>query len=690
MHPEVRKDKPGSCPKCGMDLVEVSDYKSTTSHRQMDHTEHHRMMAEDFKRRFFTALPLTIIVLILSPKIQEWFGFSIDFPLRNLVLFGLGTLIAFYGGWPFYSSAKDELRSRNWGMMTLVSLAVLTGYSFSVLATFVFPGESLWWEISTLVLAFLFGHWMEMRAVLGTGNALRELAKLIPPTAHKLDGKDIKDIATEELVKGDLVLVKPGEKIPVDGEVMEGLSSVNEGMITGESRPVEKKPQDKVIGGTINNDGSLTIKVTKTGSETAIAQIMDLIRQAQETKPAVQKLADKAANWLTITAVVVGTGTFVYWFFVNPQGAIFAATLAITVVVIACPHALGLAIPTVTTITSALAAKNGILIRDMAGLEIARRLDYIIFDKTGTLTKGEFGVADVKVFDTTKEDEILKLSASVEIHSQHSIAKGIVEEAKKRKISFTAAHDFKSYPGKGAEGVVEEKEVVLGNLAMLEEKGISLTAAEPYITSLKDSAKTIIWVAVEGKVAGALALEDSVREESREAIKKLHELGVKTAMLTGDKKDVAVEVGKRLGIDTVFAEVLPEQKVDKVKELQSKGHIVGMVGDGVNDAPSLTQAHVGIAIGAGTDVAIESAEVVLVKNNPLDVVKVIALSRKTDAKMKQNLAWATGYNILAIPAAAGVFANWGIFLRPEYGALLMSASSLIVVANALGLRRVKL
>jgi Cu2+-exporting ATPase len=656
----------------------------------IDHTEHHRKMAEDFKKRCFVVLPLTIIVLILSPKIQEWFGFSIDFPLRNLVLFGLGTLIALYGGWPFYTAAKDELRSKNWGMMTLVSLAVLAGYAFSVLATFAFPGESLWWEISTLVLAFLLGHWMEMRAVLGTGNALRELAKLIPPTAHKLDGKDIKDVATEELVKGDLVLVKPGEKIPVDGEVADGASSVNEGMITGESCPVEKKKGDKVIGGTINNDGSLTIKVTKTGEETAIAQIIDLIRQAQETKPAVQKLADRAANWLTVTAVVVGTGTFIYWFFINPQGVIFAATLAITVVVIACPHALGLAIPTVTTITSALAAKNGILIRDMAGLEVARRLTYIIFDKTGTLTKGKFGVAEVKVFDTTKEDEILKLSASVEIHSQHSIAKGIVEEAKRRKIAFTAAHDFKSYPGKGAEGKVEEKEVVLGNLTMLEGKGISLTAAEPYSASLKDSAKTIIWVAIEGKVAGALALEDSVREESREAIKKLHELGVKTAMLTGDKEDVAVEVGKRLGIDTVFAEVLPEQKVDKVRQLQGKSHIVGMVGDGVNDAPSLTQAHVGIAIGAGTDVAIESAEIVLVKNNPLDVVKVIALSRKTNTKMKQNLAWATGYNLFAIPAAAGVFAKWGLYLRPEVGALLMSASSLIVVVNALGLRRVKL
>lgn len=691
MHPEILRSTPGFCPKCGMELISLkraSPEKHDTS--SMDHTNHHRMMAEDFKRRFFVVLPLTILVLILSAKIQEWLGFQLTLPYHNVSLFFLGTAIVLYGGWPFYKEANQELRSKNYGMMTLVSLAVISGYLFSVAATFLFPGESLWWEISTLVLAFLFGHWMEMRAVLGTGNALGELAKLIPPTAHKLSGKDVLDVSTEEIKLGDLVLVRPGEKIPIDGEVTDGESSVNEGMITGESRPVEKKKGDKVIGGTINNDGSLTIKVTKTGSETAISQIMELIRQAQETRPPVQKLADKAANWLTIIAIVVGSGTFIYWFFLNPHGAIFAATLAITVVVITCPHALGLAIPTVTTITSALAARNGILIRDMAGLEIARKLDYIVFDKTGTLTKGEFGVAEITVFDNAQENEILELASAVEIHSQHSIAKGIVEEAKKRKISFIAAHDFKSIPGKGAQGTVGGKLVTIGNLAMLEAREISLSAAESHIAGLKDTAKTIIWVAVGKNVLGALALEDKIREESKEAIRKLHELGVKTAMLTGDKKDVADEVGKRLGIDTVFAEVLPQDKVNKVKELQSKGHIVGMVGDGVNDAPSLTQAHVGIAIGAGTDVAIESAEVVLVKNNPLDVVKVIALSRKTDAKMKQNLAWATGYNVLAIPAAAGVFSSYGITLRPEWGALLMSASSLIVVANALTLRQARL
>lgn len=698
MHADVRADKPGSCPKCGMDLIEVKSQnlkvksekheeqeRNQMTGQSMDHTEHHRRMAEDFRKRFFIVLPLTLVVLILSPKIQEWFGFTIDISFRNVLLFGLGSLIALYGGWPFYSAAKDELRSRNWGMMTLVSLAVLSGYLFSVAATFLFPGESLWWEISTLVLAFLFGHWMEMRAVLGTGNALKELAKLIPPTAHKVVGKEIKDVKTDELVRGDLVLVKPGEKVPIDGELIEGESSVNEGMITGESRPVEKKVGDKVIGGTINNDGSLTVKVTKIGSETAISQIMDLIKKAQETKPAVQKLADKAANVLTITAILVGSGTFIYWFFVSPQGSIFAATLAITVIVIACPHALGLAIPTVTTITSAVAARNGVLIRDMKGLEIARRLDYVVLDKTGTLTKGEFGVS--KILSNyelrIKNNELLRLAASVEIHSQHSIAKGIVNFAKAKGISVKPAGSFKSFPGKGASGNVDGKVVVIGNGNLLKDNGID-------VTSLGRTSGTEIYVAVDKVFAGTILVEDEVREESKEAISALHKLGVKTAMLTGDKKDIAIEVGKRLGIDTVFAEVLPEDKVSKVKELQDKGYIVGMVGDGVNDAPSLTQAHVGIAIGAGTDVAIESAEIVLVKSNPLDIVKVVALSRATDIKMKQNLAWATGYNVLAIPAAAGVFIPWGIILRPEYGAILMSASSLIVVANALALRKINL
>lgn len=705
MHPEVVSESPGKCPKCGgMDLVlqdEASHkgYPNHDDHEHHDHMEHHQKMAGDFKKRFFISLPLTIIVLILSPKIQEWFGFRLDLPFRNFLLFAFGTAIVAYGGKPFYEAAKDEIKTRNWGMMTLVSLAITAGFSFSVAATFLFPGESLWWEISTLVSVFLFGHWIEMKAVVGTGGALKELAALIPPTAHKVvwdkdkketGGEEIEDIPTDKLQKGDYVLVRPGEKVPIDAVIVQGESSVNESMITGESRPVTKKQGDKVIGGTINNDGSLVIRVEKTGAETAVSQIMELIRAAQGTKPSVQKLADKAANWLTIIAIASGFSTFVYWFLIDPQGAIFAITMAITVIVITCPHALGLAVPTVTTITASLAAKNGILIKDMKGLEVAKDLDCVVFDKTGTLTRGEFRVTKVLAFGGLSEKDILRLAASVELHSQHSIAEGVVREAREKKIRFSAAHHFNSFPGKGAEGIVGKDKVILGNTAMLEEKGIKFEVAREILKRIKDTTKTIIWVARGKELVGAIALEDEIRRESKEAIKKLHEMGIKVAMLTGDKKEVADMVGKKLGIDATFAEVQPEDKVNKVKELQRKGHVVAMVGDGVNDAPSLTQAHVGIAIGAGTSVAIESAEIVLVKNDPRDVVKAISLSRKTDAKMKQNLAWAIGYNAFAIPAAAGVFSGYGLLLRPEWGALLMSASSIIVVANALLLKRTKL
>lgn len=685
MHPEVRSNKPGKCPKCGMALVlmdEMSRGDGVEDHSSHDHMQHHVMMAEDFKRRFLVALPLTILILVLSPQIQQWLGISIDFPFRGFLLFIFGTVMVVYGGKPFFAAARGELSSRNYGMMTLVSLAIGAGYIFSIAATFLFPGESLWWEISTLVLVFLFGHWMEMRAVIGTGGALKELAKLIPPIAHKLVGGEAKDIATEELKKGDLVLIRPGEKVPADGIIMEGSSAINESMITGESKPVPKKEGDTVIGGTINGDGSLTVKITKVGKDSALSQIMELVRGAQETKPAVQALADRAANYLTLVAITIGSGTFLYWMFINPHGAIFAATLAITVVVIACPHALGLAIPTVTTIATSLAAKNGILIRDMKGLEAIKNTDYIVFDKTGTLTTGDFGVSKILAFANSSDSEILALAASVEAHSEHPLARAIVNYAKAKKITFKEAKKFKAIKGKGAVATVGGSRIAVGNASLLE----SLKISPQNI----DTPGSIAYVAKGDSLLGAIVLEDKIRSESQEAIKTIHEMGIKVAMLTGDKREVAEEVGSQLGIDKVFAQVLPEDKIDKVKSLQSEGYTVAMVGDGVNDAPALAQANVGIAIGAGTSVAIESAEVVLVKSNPADIVKTINLARKTNSKMKQNLAWATGYNLFAIPLAAGVLYPWGFTLRPEWGALLMSASSVIVVFNALRLRLVKL
>lgn len=693
MHPEVVSDKPGKCSKCGMDLImkhgELAPASSAATEGGLDHTAHHAQMGHDFKTLFFRTLPITLVILFLSPNIQRWFGYSLDFPGINLVLFVLGSVVALYGGRPFFSAARLEVQSRNFGMMTLVSLAVLSGYLFSVAATFLFPGESLWWEISTLVSAFLFGHWMEMRAVMGTTGALQELAKLIPPKANKLVDDKTVEVTTSELVKGDRVLVRPGEKVPVDGKVIEGESSVNEAMITGESKPVFKKVGDDVIGGTVNNDGALTVEITKVGAESALSQIMNLIKQAQTTKPSVQRLADRAANVLTLTAIVVGSGTFLYWGFVNPQGMIFAATLAITVIVIACPHALGLAIPTVTTITTQVGAKNGILIKDIKAQEIARRLKWVVFDKTGTLTMGEFGVDRIV---SAKPDEVLGITASIDTLSQHSIAKAVVAEAEKKKISLEKPENFISFPGQGVAGKVKGLGYFLGNEALMAEKKVNLENLKRETAKEVEEGKSFIWVAKEenSEPMGVIVLSDMIREESHAAIKKLHEMKIKVAMITGDNESIARSVAKELAIDTFFADVKPEDKVSKIKELQKDGSVVAMVGDGVNDAPALTQANVGIAIGAGTDVAVEAGQIVLIKNNPLDIVKIIELSRKTNTKMKQNLAWAAGYNILAIPVAAGVLYPYGILLRPEWGALLMSASSVIVVINALLLRKTRL
>jgi len=668
-----------------------------TAHAHMQHEQHkaaehdhHAMMEQDFRRRFWVVLVLTVPVLLLSPTIQGWFGYTLVFPGVRYVLFVLASIVAIYGTWPFYKNARKALRTGVLDMSVLVSLAVTAGYLFSVGSTFLFTAVDFYWEISTLVAVLLLGHWLEMRAVRGTAGALQELTKLIPPMANRIaeDG-NVVEVPTSEVQRGDLLLVRPGEKVPMDGRVVEGQSSVNEAMITGESKPVTKTVGDEVIGGTLNGEGALRIRVEKTGEETALAQIINLVKEAQASKPLVQRLADRAAHWLTIIAVVVALGTFLFWFFISTQSAVFALTLAVTVLVIACPHALGLAIPVVTTISTSLGARNGMLIRNAQATETARRLDAVIFDKTGTLTKGEFGVTDVVLLGDWDEETLLSCVAAVEVNSEHTIAQGIVRVAQERALSLPQATDFEAVPGKGAKATAEGKHLFIGNQALMEQVGAAVPD-DPRLAELARQGKTVIYVAADGRLVGALALADMIRDESREAIRALKRMGIEVAMLTGDSQAVADYVAAELGLDTVFAEVRPEQKADKVKALQHQGKVVAMVGDGINDAPALVQADVGIAIGAGTDVAVESAQVVLVKNDPRDVVRLIRLSQATMSKMRQNLVWATAYNVIAIPMAAGVLQPLGIVLRPEWGALVMSASTVIVAVNALLLRRIDL
>lgn len=650
--------------------------------------DHHVMMERDFRRRFLVVATLTIPVLLLSPTIQGWVGFRLSFPGARYLLFALASAITVYGAWPFFRGAGRALRRRALDMSVLVSIAVSSGYLFSVGSTFSFQGVDFYWEIATLVAVLLLGHWLEMRAVRGTSGALRELLSLIPSVAHRFTADGIEDVPTSALAVGDLVLVRPGEQVPADGEVVEGESSVNEAMITGESVPVPKRPGAEVIGGTVNGEGALRMRVTRVGEESTLSQIVRLVREAQAAKPPIQRLADRAAHWLTVVAVTVGLGTFLFWLIPAGRPLVFALTLAVTVLVIACPHALGLAIPVVTTVSTGLSARRGILVRNPQAMELARRLTAVIFDKTGTLTRGEFGVTEVMPPADLDEGELLRLVAAVEAASEHAIAQGIVRSARERGLALPEATGFQAIPGKGARAEVEGRTLYVGNRALIGELGVAIPS-HPRLEELEGEGRTVVFAAADGKLLGAIALADLVREESRAAVAELKAMGIEVAMLTGDSRKVADWVAGALGIDAVFAEVKPEEKAQVVRGLQQEEHVVAMVGDGINDAPALVVADVGMAIGAGTNVALESADVVLVRNDPRDVTRLVRLSRAVMRKMRQNLVWATGYNAVAIPAAAGVFFPLGVVLAPQWGALIMAASTVVVVLNALLLRRVR-
>ncbi|MHA1950382.1 MAG: heavy metal translocating P-type ATPase [Candidatus Thorarchaeota archaeon] len=659
------------------------DTKSTHMNHKKHHNgqSHHEMMAQDFRKRFILSMIFTPPVILLSPLIRSLLGLDfLSFQGDIYVLFALSTVVYLLGGYPFLKGLVQEFKKRKLGMMTLIAVAISVAFFYSSAVVFGLDGTMFFWELVTLIDIMLLGHWIEMRSVMGASRALEELVKLLPTLAHVIqsDGS-IEEVPTSELKLGDRVLVKPGERVPSDGIIAEGRTSMNEAMITGESKPVEKKPNDPVIGGAINGEGSAVVEITKTGNETYLAQVIDLVREAQESRSRTQDLANRAAFFLTIISLVIGSITLTGWLALG-QDFQFGIERAVTVMVITCPHALGLAVPLVVSVSTSISAKNGLLIRDRAAFERARGLQAIVFDKTGTLTEGEFSVTDVVTFNEMNESLVLELAASLEVHSEHPIAKGVVRGAQERAISLKSASDFRAIPGKGATGTVDNHKVSVVSPGFLDELGIL-----PKNDTLDDLARkghTVVYVLINDDLVGALALADVIRNESKEAITRLRSMGIQAMMLTGDNRHVAKWVAEELELDDYFAEVLPHEKSAKIREIQNRGLTVAMVGDGVNDAPALAQSDIGIAIGAGTDVAIETADIVLVRNDPLDAVSILGLSRATYSKMVQNLLWATGYNALAIPLAAGVLYSAGILLSPAVGAVLMSLSTVIVAINA--------
>lgn len=691
MHPDVTADAPGKCPKCHMALEKISRKDKPTHHEHSshdNHSDHDKHVGHNpnmFKQKFWLSLALTIPTLVFSHTIQQWLGISFGFAYSEYIPALFGIIIFLYGGLVFLRSARGELEAKQPGMMTLISMAITVAFGYSLAVTLgLVDGMDFWWELATLVTIMLLGHWIEMASVESARGALDELAKLLPDEAELVTDDGTRKIAIGELKSGDHILVRPGTQVPVDGEVIKGASEVNESMLTGESKPAKKTVGMGVIGGTINTSGSLTVQVTKVGNDTALAGIMKLVEEAQNSKSNTQMLADKAASYLAYIAIGAALLTWLSWALTGASTD-FILERVVTVLIIACPHALGLAVPLVVAISTTKAAQNGLLIRKRLALESARTIDVVLFDKTGTLTKGEQGIARIEADD---ENELLRLAGSVERDSEHPIARAIVQVAKDRQINLTEASDFSALEGRGATANIEGKILYVGGPRLVKERQASPTEALQASASLASkNGQSIVYVIEDKTILGAFILADVIRDESKEAVGQLQASGKRVAMLTGDSEGVAAWVAQELGIDEYFAEVLPEHKAETVKRLQKDGSKVAMVGDGVNDAPALTQADIGIAIGAGTDVAIESADIVLASNDPRGVAKTVALSKATYRKMLQNLWWATGYNALAIPLAAGITAPLGFVLNPAVGAVLMSLSTIVVAINAQLLRR---
>jgi Cu2+-exporting ATPase len=646
-------------------------------HKGMSEHDHHAMMIADFKKRFYVVLVLTVPIMLLSMQIQQWLHVDFSFTGSPYVLFALASVVFVYGGWPFLTGLADEVRSKNPGMMFLIGFAITVAYSYSVAIVFGLKGMDFFWELATLILIMLLGHWIEMRSVMGASNELELLVQLMPSDAHMVMKDMIHDVKTETLKENDIILVKPGEKVAADGIILEGESYLNESMLTGESKPVQKLKGDKVIAGSINGNGSFKVTVSHAAKDSYLSQVVKLVDDAQKSKSQTQLLADTAARWLTVIALVTGIATFLYWYLTG-QTLAFAMERMVTVIVICCPHALGLAVPLVVAKSTALSAKHGLLIKNRTAFENARRITTIVFDKTGTLTIGKFEVS--KIISLSKdfhENELIRLASALEQKSEHPIATGILQKVKDLKITIPKAESFKAITGQGVEATVEGKQIGVVSPGYLKEN--KLTVPDGFKA---DDTETVVFVLIDKELAGYIALSDEVRPESAEAIKTLKDENIKSILLTGDNSKVAASVSKTLGMDSFIAEVLPHQKLEKIKELQSKGEFVAMTGDGVNDAPALAQADIGIAVGSGSDIAAETAGIVLVNSNPRDIVSLILFGKATYRKMVQNLAWATGYNVIALPLAAGVLYNQGIVLSPAAGAVLMTVSTVVVAINA--------